>query len=188
MGHKVIHMIEAVDWLEEIEYSRLVEQCRQNFCFLAGKKECVEQVCLIFSDKVKEIQTENGQWPGDAAFRRSKRKKRAEKNDQKVCFEDALYASAVHMQEGDDWVVILYTAGAIKRSKRTMLTKWKKTLPVLPTLLAINTKNADSNFLMSYTEAEKTFYVGMTEAFCEWWDKYEKSIEELWKIIRDCFT
>ena len=198
MGYKVIHLIEAVDWLEEIEYARLVEQCRQIFCYLAGNAECMEQVCLTFSDKVKEIQIDHGRWPGDTAFRRPRRRKKLEKNEQKVCFEEALYAASAHMQSDEDWIVILYTAGAVKRSKRTMLTKWKKTLVTQPALLAVKTDRSDRSFLESYTETDKVFEAGMLEDAFQWLDgkrnlpdaKHQKIKREteLWKIIRDCFV
>ncbi len=196
MGYKVLHMIEAVDWLEEIEYFRLVEQCRQTYRFLAENDGCSRQICMMVSDKIKEIPTEQGTWPGEAAFRRSRRKKKAEKNEQKICFEEALNAAAVHMKDGSEWILILYTAGAIRRSKRTLVNKWKKYLPVQPLLLAVKTGQADLAFLESYTAMHHVFSVEMQEDIKDWLGEYEKGPEvktitkkneELWKIIRDCF-
>ena len=196
MGYNVIHIIEAVDWLEEIEYFRLVEQCRQTYRFLAEIDRCSHQICMMVSDKVKEIPTEQGAWPGEAAFRRPRRKKKLEKQEQKICFEEALNAAAVHMKDGSEWILILYTAGAIRRSKRTMVNKWKKSLPVQPMLLAVKTEQADRAFLESYTAMHHVFSVEMQEDIKDWLGEYGKSPEvkkmlpekvELWKVIRDCF-
>lgn len=205
MAYQVIHMIEAADWLDESEYSRLVEQCGKIFRFLDENERCSGQVCMIFSDKVKEIRTENSHWPGESAFRRPRRKKKTEKTRQGVCFEDVLHASASYMQDSGEWVVILYTAGAVRRSKKTLLAKWKKSLPVQPILLAVKTEQADRSFLESYSAAENRFDVGMTEEVCIRLKEREivsqkgkgetgqgarnesSEQEELWKIIRDCF-
>ena len=196
MGYNVLHMIEAVDWLEEIEYFRLVEQCRHTYRLLAENDGCSRQICMMVSDKIKEIPTEQGTWPSEAAFRRSRRKKKAEKNEQKICFEEALNAAAVHMKDGSEWILILYTAGAIRRSIRTMVNKWKKSLPVQPMLVAVRTEQADLAFLESYTAMHHVFSVEMQEDIKDWLGEYEKGPEvktitkkneELWKIIRDCF-
>ena len=205
MGYNVIHMVEAADRLDEVEYFRLVEQCRQTYHYLAGNDKCNEQVCMMVSDKVKEVQTEHGSWPGETAFRRPRRRKTAEKNEQKVCLEDALEAAGKHIRYGSDWIVILYTAGAIRRSKRTILGKWKRALPQLPILLAIKTEQADRTFLESYTEADHIFSIEMQDEVIRWLDEYggnavefedtmhkterrPEKTEELWKIIRDCFV
>ena len=205
MGYNVIHMIEAADWLEELEYFRLVEQCRQTYRFLAETDRCTEQVCMIFSDKVKTIKTEPGSWPGETAFRRPKNRKKIEHEKQRVCFEEALYEAAEHMNVGGEWIIILYTGGAVRRSKRTMIGKWKKALKVRPTLLAIQSDQADTVFLESYTEEAHIFSVEEQGCLIQWLEKYGKNpeetvgkttknqksaekSEELWKIIRDCFV
>ena len=196
MAYRVIHMIEAVEWLEELEYFRLVEQCRQTYRFLAEHEECSDQICMMVSDKVKEIPMEQGVWPGETAFRRPRKKKKPEKNEQKICFEEALQAAAVHMKDGNEWIIILYTAGAIRRSKRTLVNKWKKSLPVQPMLLAVKTEHADHAFLESYTVMHQVFSVEMQEDIKGLLRDLGKipeikmatqKEEELWKIIRDCF-
>lgn len=198
MGYYVIHMLEAADCIEELEYSKLVEQCRQIHRFLSADEACTAQVCITFSDKAKEIQAGNGAWPGEAAFRRTKRRKKTEKNEQKICFEEALHVTIDYMEKEETWIIILYTAGAVKRSKRTILTKWKKALPVTPDLLAVKTEHADRNFLESYTEKGQVFEVGKTDEVIQWLNggrdvpkketKGSKEKTELWKVIRDCFT
>ena len=197
MGYNVIHMIEAADWMEELEYFRLVEQCRQTYRFLAEHEECSDQICMMVSDKIKEIPTEQGTWPGETAFRRPRKKKKPEKNEQKICFEEALNAAAVHMKDGNEWILILYTAGAIRRSKRTLINKWKKSLPAQPMLLAVKTEHADHTFLDSYTAMHHVFSAEMQEDIKGLLRDHgkipevkmvTKEKEELWKIIRDCFV
>ena len=158
MGYQVIHLIEAAYWIKDLDYSQLVEQCEQIYSGLAEDENCSGQICLTMSDVVREISSEDGWWPGEEAFHRPRYTYVPEA---KISFEDALNTAALHMQDGGNWAVILYTAGGIRRPKRTMLYKWKKKLWVPLMLLAVKNINADPKFLESYTEEKNIFPVGM---------------------------
>lgn len=159
MKYQVIHMIEAAHWLDDLEYSQLVEQCEHIYSGLAADENCGKQICMTISDHVREIPSEDGWWPGESAFMRPRTAKGIEK---KICFEDALNTAAEYMQEGGIWAVILYTDGGIRRPKRTMVHKWKKKLWVPLLLLAVKNIHADPKFLESYTESCNVFPVGMS--------------------------
>ena len=202
MGYRVIHLIEAAYWLDDLEYSQLVEQCEHIYSGLTADENCSGQICMTISDRVRTIPSEDGWWPGEAAFRRPRFAQ-----GRKICFEEALNATSEHMQEGEMWAVILYTAGGIRRPKRTMLHKWKKKLWIPLLLLAVKTVHADSRFLESYTEGYNVFPVGMSSDVIEkvkgygktqqarefllpvWKEMEEKELsledwEEVWELIR----
>ena len=159
MGYRVIHLIEAAYWINDLEYSQLVEQCEQIYSGLTEDENCSRQICLTMSDVVREIPSEDGWWPGESAFVRPRYTYVPEA---KICFEDALNTAAEFMQEGLNWAIILYTAGGIRRPKRTMLHKWKKYLWNRLLLLAVKNVHADPKFLESYTEECNVFSVGMS--------------------------
>ena len=159
MGYRVIHLIEAAHWISDLEYSQLVEQCEQVYSELAEDKNCSRQICLTMSDVVREIPSEDGWWPGEASFVRPRC---INVPETKICFKEALNLAAEHMQKGVNWAIVLYTAGGIRRSKRTMLNKWKKNLWNRLLLLAVKNAHADSKFLESYTEECNVFSVGMS--------------------------
>ena len=152
MTYDVIHLIENAALIDDLEYSRLIDQCEQIYRYCADRILCGTQEILTFSDRVTCISTGKASWPGEEAFIR--KGSDSESASKRVYFRRALDEIARRQeQRSADWMIlIIYTGGCVKRSKRKVFNNWLWEIDTPVLEFAVATEHADEMFLDSFSD------------------------------------